>query len=510
MLIIVPGFGTGRYKVAAINARKISQLPNSDDNFEATPTPNPSHKADHFLHKFAIWKQALVGNNEEIFVHLDADASLTRNFSEELLEQHLGRSSIGMVEQPRVLGDNPLTRKDLYEHYLKVAHAAISPSSRKPSFQSFRYFNTGFVAFRRRGLENFLYWIDEKLSSTPREIESSMVADQDFMQVYANEVASGEVTQLDWSWNHCELWDENFPNPEAKIIHMSNFCNGPLPSQMNRRAVICRQDQLKSFGELTVVIVTHNSTAVINECLRALLEIPDLRILLIDNASTKGLDLPKSERIRVIRNSTNLGFARAVNRGIRETDTTYICLLNPDAFLTYEAAEEAISQLERNPNQLLGPDFYDASGNLTQGLRNGQPLQQLIQDIVPEQHKFRRKLLSTFIPDRPGDEFNWLIGACIFSTKDFLLEIGGLDESYFLYMEDVELGKQASTRGKVDSINASIEHLGSTSTDRTPRFKSQELVRARLKYLRRHFGIYPWIFTLLLSGYMFSTKIKRG
>ena len=510
MLIIVPGFGTGRYKVAAFNARKISQLPNSDDGFESTPNPNPLSKADHFLHKFEIWKQALEGNNEEIFVHLDADASFTKNFSEELLEQHLGRFSIGMVEQPRVLGDHPLSRKDLYDHYIKVAHAAISPPSRKPSLQSFRYFNTGFVVFRRRGLENFLYWMDEKLPSTPREIEFSMVADQDFMQVYANCVASSEVTQLDWSWNHCELWDESFPNPAAKVIHMSNFCNGPLPSQMNRRAVICRSDEVKSFGELTVVIVTHNSTAVINECLSALLEIPDLRILLIDNASTKGLDLLENKRIRVIRNTTNLGFAKAVNLGITEADTSYICLLNPDAFLTYEAAEEAILQLEINPNQLLAPNFYDASGNLTQGLRNGQPLQQLIQDIVPEQHKFRRKLLSTFILDRPGDEFKWLIGACIFSSRDFLVEIGGLDESYFLYMEDVELGKQASTRGKVDSINASIEHLGSTSTDRNPKFKSQELVRARLKYLRRHFGTYPWIFTLLLSGYLFSTKIKRG
>jgi GT2 family glycosyltransferase len=337
-----------------------------------------------------------------------------------------------------------------------------------------------------------------------------MVADQDLMQVYANAVAPDEVMTLDWSWNHCELWDENFPNPAAKVIHMSNFCNGPLPSQMNRRAVICRSDQAKTFGELTVVIVTHNSTAVINESLSALLEIPNLQILLIDNASKNSPDVPKNERIRIIRNTTNLGFAKAVNRGIREARTRYICLLNPDAFLTYEAAEEAVSQLEINANQLLAPDFYDASGNLTQGLRNGQPLQQLIQDIVPEQHKFRRILLSTFIPDRSGEDFKWLIGACIFSTKDFLLEIGGLDESYFLYMEDVELGKQASRKGKVNSLSASIEHLGSRSTDRTPKFRSQELVRARLKYLRRNFGIYPWLFTLLFSGYLFSTKNKRG
>jgi GT2 family glycosyltransferase len=510
MKVIVPSFGSGRYRVAAMNARKISQLPISVDGFESTAMPISSYKADAFLHKFEIWKQALVGNNEEIFVHLDADASFTGNFSSEILERDLGKHSIGMVEQPRVLGENPLSRRDLYEHYLKVAHAAVSPLSQKPNFQSFRFFNTGFVVFRRRALENFLYWVKEKIPSVPREIDGCMVADQDLMQVYANEVAPDEVLQLDWSWNHCEWWDESFPNPQAKVIHMSNFCNGPLASQMNRRAVICRTNQERSFGNLTVVLVIHNSSSVIDQCLSALLEIPDLQILLIDNASTENPNLPKNERIKLIRNTKNLGFAKAVNLGIEEVRTRYICLLNPDAFLTYEATEEAIIQLELDANQLLAPDFYDASGNLTQGLRNGQPLHQLIGDIVPENHKFRRKLLLTFIPDRFGEEFKWLIGACIFSTKDFLLGIGGLDESYFLYMEDVELGKKASAKGKVSSIDSAIEHLGSMSTNRAPKFKSQELAGARLKFLRRHFGIYPWLFTLLVSGYLFTTKIKRG
>jgi GT2 family glycosyltransferase len=279
---------------------------------------------------------------------------------------------------------------------------------------------------------------------------------------------------------------------------------------MNRRAVLSRANKSKSFGNLTVVLVIHNSSAVIDECLGALLEIPDLKIVLIDNASSEGLNLPENERIRLIRNTKNLGFAKAVNIGIREVSTKYICLLNPDAFLTYEAAEEAIIQLEIDANQILGPDFYDASGNLTEGLRHGQPLRRLIEDIVPESQRVRRTLLSTLIPDRFGEDFKWLIGACIFSTKDFLLGLGALDESYFLYMEDVELGKRASTRGKVSNISTAIEHLGSMSTNRPQKFKSQELARARLQFLRRHFGVYPWLLTLMFSGYLFRTKIKRG
>jgi GT2 family glycosyltransferase len=508
--VIVPGFGSGRYLVAAMNARRLSQLPRSVDSLESTPMPSATEKAEPFLHKFEIWKQALVGNNEEIFLHLDADASFTRNFSYDLLERDLGQFSIGMVEQPRVLGNNPLSRRDLYEHYLRVSHAAVSPLSQKPSFQNFRYFNTGFVVFRRQGLENFLYWVEDKLPSTPREIEGCIVADQDLMQVYANEVAPDEVMELDWRWNHCEWWDESFPNPTARVIHMSNFLQGPLASQMNRRAVICRADQARTFGDLTVVVVTHNSSAVINECVSALLEIPDLRVLIIDNASEKIFDYPKSPRIRLIANNKNLGFAKAVNIGIREASTRYICLLNPDAFLTYEAAEEALVQLELDSNQLLAPDSYDASGILIQAERNGYTLHRLIEDLVPKKHKFRRKLVSTFVPPQSGQDFKWLVGSCIFSTKDFLVELGGLDEGYFLYMEDVELGKKASTKGNVSSISTAIEHLGFKSTDKSSQFKSRELAKARLKYLRRNFGIYPWFLTSLLSGHLFDVSRKRG
>jgi GT2 family glycosyltransferase len=117
----------------------------------------------------------------------------------------------------------------------------------------------------------------------------------------------------------------------------------------------------------------------------------------------------------------------------------------------------------------------------------------LIDDLIPNPKNIFRKIVSKVLGERAGSDFPWLIGACIFSSTKFLVDIGGLDQSYFLYMEDVELGRQADQKGSVQSLKSPIEHYGRQSTNKSEIFIATELSKARLKYLRRHFGFWPWI-----------------
>src|SRR3954462_2337746 len=87
------------------------------------------------------------------------------------------------------------------------------------------------------------------------------------------------------------------------------------------------------MGEIGIVIVTHNSAAEIGPCVRAALA-TGAQVLVVDNASTDGT----REEVRrsgadLIANSTNLGFAAAVNQGFIVLKGTYVQLLNPDAVL---------------------------------------------------------------------------------------------------------------------------------------------------------------------------------
>jgi len=519
--IIVPGFGAGKYQVAAWCSQKrlmqTLESPNAKANHIQYELASPktgdlsesdffTHKGDWFLHKLKIWEQALSDSNEEFYLHIDADASATTSFSLQSLLIALGDKSIGMVQQPRVLGNNPLGKKELYEHYLRVSHTAVNLGAPKSTLETFTYFNSGFVLFKRKALEDFLQWASEILVNMPREIEGQMVADQDILQVYANEIIPEEIAELDWRWNHCQWWDADFPNPEAHVIHMSNFCQGPTATQMNQLAVLSRGNKVENFSDLTVLMVSHNSGQILQNSLDALLEIPGLSILVVDNNSNQAPDARVDSRFRVIVNDTNLGYGAAVNIGLSEVKTKYVCLLNPDAFLTYEATAEAIEKLRENPNQLLAPNFFDSLGNFTPSLRSGYPLSRLIDDLIPNPKNISRKIVSKVLGERAGSDFPWLIGACVFSSTKFLVDVGGLDQSYFLYMEDVELGRQACQKGLVQSLESPIEHYGRQSTDKPEIFIVTELSKARLKYLRRHFGFWPWL--LMAFAHKLNTRFN--
>jgi GT2 family glycosyltransferase len=338
-----------------------------------------------------------------------------------------------------------------------------------------------------------------------------MVADQDILQVYANEIIPEDIAELDWRWNHCQWWDADFPNPEAHVIHMSNFCQGPTATQMNRLSVLSRGITVENFNNLTVLMVSHNSGEILRNSLDALLEIPGLSILVVDNNSTQVPEATMDSRLRVLVNDTNLGYGAAVNIGLSEVKTKYVCLLNPDAFLTYEATAEAMEKLRENPNQLLAPNFFDSRGNFTASLRSGYSLSRLIEDLIPNPKSISRKVVNKVLGERTGSDFPWLIGACVFSSTKFLVDIGGLDESNFLYMEDVELGSQACQKGLVKSLESPIEHYGRQSTDKSEIFIATELSKARLKYLRRHFGFWPWLITKVLykSTQFFKFRVDK-
>jgi GT2 family glycosyltransferase len=506
--IIVPGFGAGKYQVAAWCSQKrliqILDSPNSNANLIHYEMASPKtgginetdffrYKGDWFLHKLKIWEKVLSNSNEEFYLHIDADASATTSFSLQSLLIALGDKSIGMVQQPRVLGNNPLGKKELYEHYLRVSHKAVNSGAPKSTLETFIYFNSGFVLFRRSALKNFLQWAAGIMVDMPREIDGQMVADQDILQVYANEIVPEVIADLGWQWNHCQWWDADFPNPEAHIIHMSNFCQGPTATQMNRLAVLSRGNQAENFIDLTVLMVSHNSGEILQNSLDALLEIPGLSILVVDNNSTQAPEATMNSRLQVMVNDTNLGYGAAVNIGLSQVKTEYVCLLNPDALLTYEATAEAMEKLREDANQLLAPNFFDSTGNFTASLRSGYPLSRLIEDLIPSPKNISRKIVSKVLGERVGSDFPWLIGACVFSSTKFLVDIGGLDQSYFLYMEDVELGRQACKKGLVQSLESPIEHYGRQSTDKSEIFIATELSKARLKYLRRHFGFWPWV-----------------
>ncbi|MEQ9814013.1 MAG: hypothetical protein RLO50_14640 [Azospirillaceae bacterium] len=196
-----------------------------------------------FLLKFNALQRCLEEMSHDHIILMDADVVLTTDLAEADLETVLGEAAIGMVVQPRVRGGQT-GPAELYDHYLRHAHALIVPDRAAPDTESFRYFNSGVVVARREALMQLVDWALSDIAAKRgrHEFGGHMVADQDYFQVWANVLRPWECGELPWSWNHCEHWDDGFPRDGTVFAHFSNFCNGPAATTGRRMRTLRRAD----------------------------------------------------------------------------------------------------------------------------------------------------------------------------------------------------------------------------------------------------------------------------
>jgi GT2 family glycosyltransferase len=215
---------------------------------------------------------------------------------------------------------------------------------------------------------------------------------------------------------------------------------------------------------VTVIIVNWNGGALLKECLLRLTNqsLPPNRIIVIDNASTDGSDKQAAQipEITLRKLNRNTGFAFANNRALEVCNTDYVALLNPDAFAETDWLEKLIISAQAHPDvvafgsrQLVHgkTDMLDGVGDIyhMSGLvwRNGSGRSQTSADLVAR------------------EIFSPCAGAALYS-REALQQMGGFDEDFFCYVEDVDLGSRLRLAGykSIYVPEAIVYHVGSAST----------------------------------------------
>ena len=217
-------------------------------------------------------------------------------------------------------------------------------------------------------------------------------------------------------------------------------------------------------GSVAVIIVNWNGGALLAQCLshlQAQTRPPD-QVLLVDNASTDDslAQLPHWDRLTVLRMGSNLGFAAGNNHALAQCTTEYVALLNPDAFAAPEWLENLLQAAQahstaaafgsrqlchENPNRLDGiGDCYHASG---MAWRQGHGQPQQARHLVAQE---------IFAP----------CAAAALYRRAAIMALDGFDESYFCYMEDVDLGFRLRLAGHSARYvpAAVVRHVGSATT----------------------------------------------
>lgn len=252
--------------------------------------------------------------------------------------------------------------------------------------------------------------------------------------------------------------------------------------------------------DVSIIIVNYNTPELVRDCVRSVIRFTtglSYEIIVVDNASTRGdvsATLSEFADVRIILSDRNLGFAGGNNLGIAQARAAYILLLNSDTYFTENALLPTWNFIRSRPDcgvvsaKLVYPDgrhqsvaqrFPSVKHTLIELLR----LQKFI-----GKDRAGKLLLGSFFDHEQTVEADWVWGAFFLFPRTLLQQLPGqkLDDSYFMYWEDVQWCRDIRNAGyKVWFFSgATVVHIheGSKSD------KSQQIAENEQLFLKRNYS----------------------
>lgn len=283
-------------------------------------------------------------------------------------------------------------------------------------------------------------------------------------------------------------------------------------------------------AHISAIVVSYRTGPVLARSLDALRLQKGVReIILVDNGNPDGAIEaaigPESEGapIRVISGHGNVGFAAACNLGARAAAGELLLFVNPDAILPPDGAM-ALAEAGRACGDwwLMGAKIVDPDGAEQRGSRRATltPWRAFVEAtqlyrLAPRHPYFRRFNLHGDPCPSEVTRIPVISGACFITPKNAYWAIGGMDERYFLHVEDIDFCLRLAEAGGAVwfNPNVSVLHFKSTSAV-DPVFVEMRKTSSMLRYFRTHFSdpypaVFMWLVAALLWG-QFGLKIAAG
>ena len=225
-----------------------------------------------------------------------------------------------------------------------------------------------------------------------------------------------------------------------------------------------KAEHLGHGPQVSVCVIAYNSGPTLRTCLERLgaQTFGDFEAIVIDNASPDPGDAAIAAEfpwVRLIRNDRNLGFTGAGNQGAREARGRWYVLLNPDAFAEPDWLERLVAAAARHPQvaSFTSRQMVAEEPGLLDGLGDVMSI-----TGIPYRGGYLNRDEGQA---REGEVFS-PCGAAMMIDRALFLRLGGFDEDFFCYGEDVDLGYRLQLAGEPTLLvpDATIHHVGSAST----------------------------------------------
>lgn len=252
---------------------------------------------------------------------------------------------------------------------------------------------------------------------------------------------------------------------------------------------------MTAVSAVDVVVVSFNSRSSLRGCVSPLLNLDDVRVIVVDNASPdRSPDVVADLPIELIRLDRNGGFAQGCNVGWRSGSGASVLFLNPDARIDPRSLGVLVDALDRDPALgAVAPKLLHDDGSLEFSLRRFPRLRStyaralFLHRIFPRADWTDEIVRDERVYDSPGTP-EWASGACLLARRTALEALEGLDEQFFMYSEDIDLCRRLHEEGfgLRYEPEAVVVHEGGVSAPRSGLLPT--LADSRIRYTRKHRG----------------------
>ena len=253
--------------------------------------------------------------------------------------------------------------------------------------------------------------------------------------------------------------------------------------------------------DLSIIIVNWNVRELLRACLRSLAPARAklaLQVIVVDShSSDDSVAMVRQEFpwVELIACEENVGFPRGNNLGLARANGRYILLLNPDTEVVGQALTTMLAYLESHPAVgALGPQLLNPDGSVQSSRRRFPTLATALFESTWLEPLAPASILRHYYVEDVADGetavVDWVTGACLLVRREVVDQIGGLDEDYFMYSEELDWCRRIRAAGWqiVYLPTAQVIHHVGKSSEQAVTARHINFQRAKLRYFYKYHG----------------------